>query len=139
MENSTRLFTRIHHSFNIAIVLVFMISCNNSISFMTSAVVPAAQGNVKIKTDDNNNYQIKINVSGLAESSRLSPSKNTYVAWITTENGEVRNLGKLQTSKLNASLKTVSSFKPVNVFLTAEDDGNILSPSGEVILTTAEF
>lgn len=139
MENSTRLFTRIHHSFNIAIILVFMISCNNSISFMTSAVVPAAQGNVKIKTDDNNNYQIRINVTGLAESSRLSPPKNTYVAWITTENGEVRNLGKLQTSKLNASLKTVSSFKPVNVFLTAEDDGNILSPSGEVILKTAEF
>jgi hypothetical protein len=59
-----------------------------------------------------------------------------------TENSGVKNIGQINSStgflssKLKASFKTVSSFKPTKVFITAEDDGNTQIPGMYVELTT---
>ncbi len=50
-------------------------SCAKKISFQTSSVVPAAQGSVKVKKDNNNNYSIDLNVIRLADPKRLNPRK----------------------------------------------------------------
>jgi len=40
---------------------------------------------------------------------------------------------------LKADFKTVSSFTPVKIFITAEDDANVQMPASEIILTTERF
>lgn len=123
----------------ILLVLAFTFaSCETKINFLTSSVVPAATGYVTVKTDDNKNYAIKVSLSNLAESTRLTPAKSTYVVWVSGENGNAQNIGQMQTLKLKASLQTVSAFKPSKIFVTAEDAGNVQFP-GETILTTATF
>lgn len=112
---------------------------------MTSPVVPAARGNVQVKKDKNKNYLIDVHLSELAEVSRLSPPKQTYVVWIITEENITRNIGQINSKtgmlskQLKASFETVSAFKPIKVFITAEDDASILAPSGQIILTTDSF
>lgn len=113
-------------------------SCETKIKFLTSSVVPAANGYVTVNMDKNKNYVLDIHISGLAESTRLSPSKSTYVVWVTGVNGNAQNIGQIQTSNLNAALQTVSPYKPSKVFITAEDGGNVQYP-GETVLTTASF
>ncbi len=117
---------------------VLFSSCETKINFLTSSVVPAARGYVTVKTDKNKNYVLNIQVSNLAESTRLSPSKSTYVVWVTGVKGNVQNIGQIQTSKLSAALETVSPYKPSKVFITAENEGNVQYP-GETILTTDSF
>ncbi|CAN5460161.1 hypothetical protein BH11BAC2_BH11BAC2_16110 [soil metagenome] len=117
---------------------VLLVSCENKINFLTSAVVPAARGYVTVKTDKNKNYVINIHVSDLAESTRLSPPKQTYVVWLTGVEGTAQNIGQIQTSKLSAALKTVSPYKPNKVFITAEDEANAQYP-GKTVLTTENF
>ena len=126
--------------------LVFSLaSCSKKISFQTSSVVPAAQGSVKVKKDDNNNYSIDLNVIRLADPKRLEPSKSTYVVWIETEQNGSKNIGSLNTSSsffsktLKSSLKTVSPFKPVSLFITAEDNADIQYPGTQVVLRTNRF
>lgn len=120
-------------------------SCATKAKFEKSAVVPAAQGTVKIKKDNNKNYAIQIEISNLAESERLTPSKKTYVIWLVSDQNETRNIGQFNSSsgtfsgKLKASFKTVTSDKPTKIFITAEDDANVQYPSGEVVLTTGRF
>ncbi len=59
--------------------LIFPVtSCSKKISFLTSSVVPAARGNVKVKKANNNNV-IKIRLRDLAEVGRLQSEKNTYI------------------------------------------------------------
>lgn len=134
----------------ISIVIMFFIifsfsSCSRKITFATSSVVPAAQGDVKIKKDQNKNYDLEVTLIGLAESKRLSPPKQTYVVWIETENNGTKNIGQMNSSsgflssKLKASLHAVTSFKPTRVFITAEDDGNIQYPGMQVVLRTDSF
>jgi hypothetical protein len=126
-------------------VLFYFSSCARKISFLTSSVVPAAEGTVKINKDKNKNYHIQISLSNLAEPNRLQPSKNTYVVWMETDDNAVKNIGQINTStgflskRLKASFETVTPVKPTKIFITAEDDSNIQYPGMQVVLTTNNF
>jgi hypothetical protein len=129
-----------------AMILIFsLFSCATSVSFLNSALVPAARGSVKIKTDNNKNYVIQITLSDLAEASRLQPAKLTYIVWMITDRDLTKNIGQLNSSKgfmskqLKGSFKTVSSDKPVKIFITAEDDAAVQYPGTQVVLSTDKF
>ncbi len=134
--------------FSIALIFILFLSlasCSRKISFQTSSVVPAAEGSVKVKKDNNNNYSIDLNVIRLADPKRLEPSKSTYVVWVETAENGSKNIGSLNTSSsmfsktLKSSLKTVSPFKPVSLFITAEDNADIQYPGSQVVLRTDRF
>ena len=129
-----------------AMILIFsLFSCATSVNFLNSAFVPAARGSVKIKTDNNKNYVIQITLSDLAEASRLQPAKLTYIVWMITDRDLTKNIGQLNSSKgfmskqLKGSFKTVSSDKPVKIFITAEDDAAVQYPGTQVVLSTDKF
>ncbi|MGD0755675.1 MAG: hypothetical protein ABR927_11490 [Bacteroidales bacterium] len=130
--------------FTIMIIFLFN-SCGTTVSFLNSSVVPAARGSVKVKTDNNRNYVIQISLSDLAESSRLQPSKLTYIVWMVTDRDLTKNIGQLNSSKgfmskqLKGSFKTVSSDKPVKIFITAEDDAAVQYPGAQIVLSTDKF
>lgn len=127
------------------VVILVASSCTNKISFLTSTVVPAARGTVKIKNDSNKNHTINIALLNLAEPERLNPAKKMYMVWMETDQGATKNIGQIMTDNgtfsktLKADFKTVTSFTPVKIFITAENDANVQSPSWEIILTTAKF
>jgi hypothetical protein len=129
----------------ILMIVFSLISCATSVSFLNSSVVPAARGSVKIKKDNNKNYVIQISLKDLAEAARLQPSKVTYIVWMITDRDLTKNIGQLNSSKgfmskqLKGSFKTVSSDKPVKVFITAEDDAAVQYPGTQVVLSTDKF
>ncbi|WP_220466182.1 hypothetical protein [Dyadobacter psychrotolerans] len=130
-----------HVIFSLAI-LFLLSSCSKKLSFSTSSIVPAAEGYVKIKKDKNENYAVKLNVRHLSPPDRLVESKNVYVVWANTKDNGVRNMGQLKSGHglfskaLTSSLETVSTFEPVNFFITAEKEASIQYPEGQVVLTT---
>ena len=127
------------------IMIIPFTSCAKKITFISSTVVPAADGYVKIKKDNNKNYIIKIEVSDLAGVERVQASKTTYVVWMETDEGNAENLGQLNSSRSflskqkTASLETVSSYKPVKIFITTEEGVNTQYPGRQVVLTTENF
>ena len=128
------------------IMMVFMFnSCAVKSKFMASSVVPNAQGKIKVNRDKNKNYVIQIKLTNLAEVEKLQTSKNTYVVWMQTDEGNTENLGQLNSSKglftkkREASLDAVSSYKPAKIFITAEDNSNVQIPDEKIILSTGNF
>lgn len=119
-------------------------SCATNAKFQTSTVVPAAEGNVKVKKDGNNNYRIEVEVENLAEPNRLPQPQNVYVVWADTPQGP-QNLGQLKmssgllSSKLKASLESVTPYKPMRVFITAENSPTVTTPGYYTILNTSNF
>jgi hypothetical protein len=128
-----------------ALIILPVSACAQKVNFLTSTVVPAAQGSVKVKKDNNKNYLIKIHIDNLAEPNRLSPPKNAFVVWLVTDNSTPQNIGKIKTSnnfmskKLTATFETVSVLKPTKIFITAENDASLQYPVSEVVLTTNNF
>ncbi|WP_426094495.1 hypothetical protein [Flavobacterium sp. DSR2-3-3] len=127
------------------IVFLSFASCSKNIAFQNSAIVPAAQGKVSVKKDSNKNNAIKIEITNLAEVTRLQPSKNVYVVWMETEDSVVKNIGQIKSdtgfmsSKLKANFETVTSFAPVKIFITAEDNADVQYPGMQLVLTTNKF
>ena len=115
------------------------------VGFLSSSIVPAARGYVKVKRDINKNYVISVKISNLAEVNRLQPSKQVYVVWMITDHEIMKSIGPIISSttflstKLKASFQKVSSFKPLKIFITAEDEAGAQSPNEQVILTTDRF
>ena len=115
------------------------------IKFMPSSVVPAAKGYVKVKSTNNNNYSIKIEIRDLADVERLHTSKITYIVWMETDQGKTEILGKIDSSsgfmskQMKASMETVSFYKPSRIFITAEEFENVQTPGDRIILTTDRF
>lgn len=120
-------------------------SCSKKIEFEKSPVVPAARGVVKVSKNSNKNYIIKIKFDNLAEVDRLNPPKKTYVVWMVTDQKSTKNIGQIKSSssmmssKLKADFETATPFKPVKIFITAEDDGNVEYPGTFTILSTNNF
>jgi hypothetical protein len=129
-------------------VLFFVVaiqSCDSQkYDFAISKVVPAAMGSVEVKQDDNNNYEIDLEITRLAEPVRLTPPRKLYVVWVQTESNGDKNIGQLKTSSsffsstLKSSLSTVTSFKPTGFFISAEDDANIQIPGNQVVISTSQ-
>ena len=127
----------------ILLLISFMLpSCARKMSFQTSTVVPAAEGSVKVKKNKNKNYDINLSVIRLADPSRLDPPKKVYIVWMNTEQNGTKEVGQLNTSSsllsktMKSSLKTSVPFQPTGFFITAEDDADMHSPSGQVVLKT---
>jgi len=145
----TQQFYQLRKNFLSGILVITMMlliaSCATSESFLNSSVVPAATGKVKVKKDSNQNYAINVKIADLAAIERLQSSKQTYVVWMETEKGNTENLGQLKSStgfmskQHKASLETTSPFKPVRIFVTAENESNERYPDNLEILTTGTF
>jgi hypothetical protein len=126
-------------------ILFSLSSCVTKARFLISPVVPAAQGIVKVKKDKNKNYQIKIELVNLAEPNRLQPPKNIYTVWMVNNYDEKKKLGQIKSStrflskKLTASFETVTTSRPIKIFILAENDANNQYPDSQVILSTKQF
>ena len=113
--------------------------------FLSSSIVPAARGYVKVIRDNNENYLIQVKISNLAEVNRLQPSKQVYVVWMVTDHEITRRIGQIISSttflstKLKASFKMISSSKPIKIFITAEEDAITQTPNEQIILSTDRF
>jgi hypothetical protein len=123
------------------VLLQIYSSCAKSIEFENSNIVPAARGKVSVKKDKNDNYNIKLELSYLAEPDRLSPPKKYYVVWLSSDTNQMPlNIGQIVgTSKLHVEFESVSSSKPKRIFVTAEDDVTTQYPSQYIVLETSKF
>ncbi len=111
--------------------MLLVTSCFTTAKFHVSQITPAADVVARMKQDKNKNYQIVITAKNLASVERLSPAKKTYVAWIVTDNNGIKNIGQLKIKNAKTStLNTLTAFKPIEIFITAENEGSVSFPSG---------
>lgn len=120
-----------------AAVLLLM-SCSSTAKFPVSDVVPGAEIIAKMKQDKNKNNIIEVSTSNMASPDRLNPSKNVYVVWITTDNNGTQNLGQLSSKNgKNSYLKSSTPYVVKEIFITAEEKGDISYPAGIEISRSA--
>lgn len=124
-------------NFSVIGILALMISCAGTTRFPVSNTVPAAEITAKKKQDKNNNYVIELTAKNLAEASRLKPTMNNYSVWIVANDGSTKNIGQLTNKNAKtAVLKTVTPYDVEEIFITAEEQGNLSYPSGVEISRT---
>jgi hypothetical protein len=118
----------------IIVVVVLMTSCTNAVKFPVSNTVPGADITVTKKQDKNKNYVIEVTAENLAEASRLNALNTNYSVWIVDENGAIKNVGQLiSKDSKKTTLKTTTPYNVKEIFITAEEQGNLNYPQGTEI------
>lgn len=127
------------------VVTILLGSCAQRVRFRPSSSVPSAQGYVKITKDADQNHSVSIKVSNISSPQKLYPSKEVYVVWIETSTNGVKKLGELVgfssygSNRPGGTLNAVTPFKPVKIFITAEDKANVDNPGTQIVLQTRNF
>lgn len=128
---------RISKTLAIIGVVALLASCSSIAEFPVSKVVPAAEITVKKKQDRNKNYVIQLTAKNLAEASRLVPPMSNYSVWIVVDNGSTKNIGQLiNNNAKTAVLKTTTPYNVDEIFITAEEKGDLSYPEGVEISRT---
>jgi hypothetical protein len=106
---------------------------------MTAAtIVPGARGVVEIDKDKNGNTRVNVEVQFLAKPESLTPPATVYVVWLQEKDGSAENQGQLRVdNKLKASFKTTTPAKSFDLFVTAERDSAVKTPSGAEVMRAA--
>lgn len=125
-------------SFVLAAVL--LTSCAKRVVFPDSPSMPGADVVLKVEKNKNNNYELELEIENIARPNRLTPPRNNYVVWLETSSHGTINVGNLEVSSRNrASLTTVTPYKPIRMFISAEDKQDVIFPSSQIVLTSEEF
>ncbi len=115
----------------IIVVAALMTSCASTVNFPVSQEAPGAEITAKIKKQGETNYFITITANNLADSKRLNPPKNFYVIWAVSSTGVTRNVGYfIQENAVKSTYKASFPYRPVEIFITAEDVEAVYVPSG---------
>lgn len=120
------------------VFLILFSACSSKVAFKPSSVVPAAEGIAKVKEAKNGNFAIEVNVTNLASPEKLKPSRKYYVVWVKSKNGTF-NLGQLNMEELTGSLSAESTYEPVRILISAEDDNKAAKISKHVVLKSKKL
>jgi hypothetical protein len=106
-------------------------SCANRFQFPISSITPAADIVAVRSHDSNENTILRISAKNLAAVDRIASPKKAYVVWIVTERDGARNIGKLMNrNSMTVKMETLIPNYSTEVFITAEEDGETVTPSG---------
>jgi len=102
-----------------------------------SQTVPGALGELDANEDRNGNTEVRMTVQHLAKPSQLTPPTTAYIVWFQQQGSDPANEGELRIGdKMKGEFKTSTPWKNFDVFITAESDPQVKSPSGQVVLRT---
>ncbi len=102
-----------------------------------SARVPSAAGIVITRTDKNGNTDLTMDVRFLAKPGSLTPPGAAYVVWFAQEGMPPENEGELKiASNLRGQFKTHTPWKAFDIFVTAENDPMVKTPTDDGVLRT---
>ncbi len=115
-------------------LFILLTSCGSTTSFPISEVTPGADIKVNTSTDNHGNHVFSITAKNLTNPERLTPPRNVYVVWVKTQNSGTLNIGRINPEGAKkVTLKTLIPFEPQEIFITAEDEGEVAHPAGKEI------
>jgi hypothetical protein len=103
--------------------------------FAPTSIDPSAAGDVDLSKDKNGNTNVSLRVEHLAKPALLTPPANLYVVWFQEPGSEPANEGQLQVGNdLRGQLKTTTPLHKFDIFVTAEMDPTVKTPSDQIVL-----
>lgn len=108
------------------------------IQMTPSRQTPAAIGTIMVKNGKNQNTDVTIKVQHLAEPAALAHPADVYVVWFQPDGQKPKNEGQIMVQpNRSGELKTQTSYKHFQAFITAETNPRVEQPSGEHVLSAS--
>lgn len=107
-----------------------------AVTMNVSPDIPAAQGKAKFNKTNDGNVSINLSVKYLADPQKLQPPAAIYVVWVSPDkDSAAQNIGALKVDDdREGKLKSVTPLHAFQLFVTAEANGQVQTPTGTKLL-----
>jgi hypothetical protein len=125
-----------HFALLAALLAIWPFGSGKEYRMTAGTQVPAATGTVKVTRDkDNGNTNFEIKVDHLAKPANLTPPAVLYIVWVRPRGSDAVKQSALGVDNdLKAQVKGNTVSKEFDLFITAEPNENVSSPSGPEVL-----
>ena len=107
--------------------------CGRNIRLKPSRLAKGGEVTVRVELTYNRNDRLKIKVKA-PNPSAYGASYTRYVAWVATpDRARVINVGQIRVENGKGELQTVTPLRKFHLFLTVEEQGDVLQPGPQVI------
>ena len=122
--------------FLVCAVLAVTVGCGKKhVNLNPASSVPAASATAVLTHDSNGNTIVDLKVKNLAKPENLTPPESVYVVWIQPRGGAPIKQGQLEVNnKLEGEFKSPTTYKTFDIFVTAENSGQVSQPTGQEVL-----
>ncbi len=110
-----------------------------NVALRSSDTIPAAQGRLAVKGSEGPNQVVDLTVEHMAPPAKVKSGATAYVVWLQPDAAnEPINMGVLSVDKdLKGQLQFKTPFPKFDVFVTAEQNPTVQTPSEHIRLLTA--
>ncbi len=123
---------------SLAMGMLVLAGCSSATQYTMQAGdrSAGAEGTITLEEDDNENYQVTLEMAHAPRPSQLDESMSVYSVWLMPhDTNEVYNMGRIRLDDDRSGLlKFTSPFPGFDLKVTAEPDGLQVAPSDEVVL-----
>ena len=122
----------------LAVSMMVLAGCSSATQYTMQAGdrSAGAEGTITLEEDDNENYQVTLEMAHAPRPDQLDESKSVYTVWLMPhDTNEVYNMGRIRLDDDRAgTLKFTSPFPGFDLKVSAEEDGLQVAPSDQVVL-----
>ncbi len=113
--------------------MLLLAGCGRSVRLKPLPLAKGGEVSVRVELTYNRNDQLQIKVQG-PEPTVYGPNYTRYVAWVATpDRAQVTNVGQIRMEGGKGELRTVTPLRKFHLFLTVEEQGDVLKPGPQVV------
>jgi len=127
-----------------SVALVFLagslmgVGCAKRVRFEALPLAGSGEANARIELTYDRNNTLRVQLSNVPEPSSLDPKYTRYVLWAgTPDRQNAINIGQFRVDeKKKAGIETLTPLRSFILFITAEPQGDVMTPGPDVIFQT---
>ncbi len=117
---------------------LLLAGCGKTVKLRSLPVTKGGEATVRVELTYNRNDKLKIKVKA-PNPSAYGPNYTRYVAWVATpDRAQVINVGQIRVENGKGELETVTPLRKFHLFLTVEEQGDVLQPGPQVVFEAPE-
>ena len=107
--------------------------CGRTVRLKPLPLAKGGEVTVRVEVTYNRNDRLKIKVKA-PNPSAYGANYTRYVAWVATpDRAQVINVGQIRVENGKGELQTVTPLRKFHLFLTVEEQGDVLQPGPQVV------
>ena len=107
--------------------------CGRTVQLKPLPLAKGGEVTVRVELTYNRNDRLKIKVKA-PNPSAYGANYTRYVAWVATpDRAQVINVGQIRVENGKGELQTVTPLRKFHLFLTVEEQGDVLQPGPQVV------
>jgi hypothetical protein len=127
-----------HYLVVILVISIWLFTaCSKKVYFQPNNVGSDLRGFVKLKSDRNKNYKLKLKLFYIEDIEKILENKKTYTIWMQNSDSTTTKIAQFHKDNTNhTEINKIFAEKPTKIFVSEQMQSNIMTPAVTILTLT---